>query len=135
MAVCLNDLGDLCRLTVYNLILLNQQTRCIMPNDINLQQMISALDEMDFEKRTTTSLADARTQAQMTACLSGLDYSAKRLELLQNAVNAMVEDKRHGRLKQEKIQTFKTKIINLSREYQISYAQVLEVMVSLHNRK
>jgi hypothetical protein len=106
-----------------------------MPNDINLQQMISALDEMDFEKRTTTNLADARTQAQMTACLSSLDYSAKRLELLQSAVNAMVEDKRHDRVKQEKIQTFKTKVINMSREYQIPYAQVIDIMVILRSQK
>lgn len=102
-----------------------------MPNDINLQQMISALDEMDFEKRTNTSLEHARTQAQMTNFLSGLDYSIKRLQLLQAAVNELVESKHHDRIKQEKTQTFKTKVINLSREYHLSYAEVLEIMNGL----
>ncbi|MBB1267982.1 hypothetical protein [Shewanella sp. SR44-3] len=102
-----------------------------MPSDINLQQMISALDEMDFEKRTNNSLEHARTQAQMTGYLSSLDYSMKRLQLLQSAVNDMVEKKQSEQIKQEKVQTYKTKIFNLAKQYDISYAEVLSIMATL----
>jgi hypothetical protein len=102
-----------------------------MPNEINLQQMISALDEMDFENRTNNSLEHARTQAQMTGYLSSLDYSLKRLQLLQSAVNDLVEKKRSDQLKQEKIQTFKSKIFNLAKQYGLSYAEVLTIMATL----
>jgi cupin superfamily acireductone dioxygenase involved in methionine salvage len=103
-----------------------------MPNEINLQQMISALDEMDFENRTNNSLEHARTQAQMTGYLSSLDYSLKRLQLLQNAVNDLVEQKRSDQVKQEKIQTYKTKIFNLAKQYGISYSDVLTIMATLN---
>lgn len=102
-----------------------------MPNEINLQQMISALDEMDFENRTNNSLEHARTQAQMTGYLSSLDYSLKRLQLLQSAVNDLVEKKQSDRVKQEKLQTYKTKIFNLAKQYGLSYSEVLTIMATL----
>jgi hypothetical protein len=104
-----------------------------MPNEINLQQMISALDEMDFENRTNNSLEHARTQAQMTGYLSSLDYSLKRLQLLQSAVNDLVEKKQSDRVKQEKIQTYKTKIFNLAKQYGLSYSEVLTIMATLRS--
>ncbi|ABE55309.1 conserved hypothetical protein [Shewanella denitrificans OS217] len=104
-----------------------------MPNEINLQQMISALDEMDFENRTNNSLEHARTQAQMTGYLSSLDYSLKRLQLLQSAVNDLVEKKQSDRVKQEKLQTYKTKIFNLAKQYGLSYSEVLSIMATLRS--
>ncbi|MGX9459685.1 hypothetical protein ACWXWU_00385 [Shewanella sp. A14] len=102
-----------------------------MSNDLNLQKMINAFDELDFEQRTTTNLENARNKQQMTAYINSLDFSLRRLLILQESVNAIVEQKQLDLVKQEHIQTYKTKIINLSRQYNISYQDVINIMVQL----
>jgi cupin superfamily acireductone dioxygenase involved in methionine salvage len=102
-----------------------------MSEDLNLQQMMDAFDELDFEQRTTTNLENARNKQQMTAYIDSLDFSLRRLLILQDTVNSIVEQKQIGLLKQEHIQTYKTKIINLSRKYNISYQDVINIMVQL----
>ncbi len=106
-------------------------TIILMSNDLNLQQMINAFDELDFEKRTTSNLENARNKQQMTAYINSLDYSLRRLLILQESVNEIVEQKQSDLIKQEHIQTYKTKIINLSRQYNISYQDVINIMVQL----
>ncbi|MGI2173343.1 hypothetical protein [Shewanella ulleungensis] len=102
-----------------------------MSNDLNLQQMMNAFDELDFEQRTTSNLENARNKQQMTAYINSLDYSLRRLLILQESVNEIVEQKQSDLVKQEHIQTYKTKIINLSRQYNISYQDVINIMVQL----
>ncbi|AZG73082.1 hypothetical protein [Shewanella livingstonensis] len=102
-----------------------------MSEDLNLKQMMDAFDELDFEQRTTTNLENARNKQQMTAYIDSLDFSLRRLLILQDTVNSIVEQKQIGLLKQEHIQTYKTKIINLSRKYNISYQDVINIMVQL----
>ncbi|MFT6977643.1 MAG: cupin superfamily acireductone dioxygenase involved in methionine salvage [Shewanella psychromarinicola] len=102
-----------------------------MSEDLNLQQMMDAFDELDFEQRTTTNLGNARNKQQMTAYIDSLDFTLRRLLILQDTVNSIVEQKQIGLLKQEHIQTYKTKIINLSRKYNISYQDVINIMVQL----
>ena len=67
----------------------------------------------------------------MTAYIDSLDFSLRRLLILQDTVNSIVEQKKLDLLKQEHIQTYKTKIINLSRKYNISYQDVIDIMVQL----
>ncbi|GGP74090.1 hypothetical protein [Shewanella ulleungensis] len=102
-----------------------------MSNDLNLQQMMNAFDELDFEQRTTSNLENARNKQQMTAYINSLDYSLRRLLILQESVNEIVEQKQSDLVKQEHIQTYKTKIINLSRQYNISYQDVINIMVQM----
>ena len=102
-----------------------------MSNDLNLQQMMNAFDELDFEQRTTSNLENARNKQQMSAYINSLDYSLRRLLILQESVNEIVEQKQSDLVKQEHIQTYKTKIINLSRQYNISYQDVINIMVQL----
>lgn len=102
-----------------------------MSNDLNLQQMMNAFDELDFEQRTTSNLENARNKQQMSAYINSLDYSLRRLLILQESVNEIVEQKQSDLVKQEYIQTYKTKIINLSRQYNMSYQDVINIMVQL----
>ena len=102
-----------------------------MSDDLNLQKMMDAFDELDFEQRTTTNLENARNKQQMTTYIDSLDFSLRRLLILQDTVNSIVEQKKLDLLKQEHIQTYKTKIINLSRKYNISYQDVIDIMVQL----
>ncbi|WP_076536320.1 hypothetical protein [Shewanella sp. UCD-KL21] len=102
--------------------------------DINLQNVINAFDELDFENRTTKSLESARNKLQMKTYLDSLDYSLRRLNILNEVVSEMVEQKKSALKKQEQVQTYKSKVIQLSREYRISYQEVLEIMVSLKQK-
>ncbi|WP_144207220.1 hypothetical protein [Shewanella donghaensis] len=96
--------------------------------DINLQNVINAFDELDFENRTTKNLENARNKQQMKTYLNSLDYSVRRLKILNEVVSEMVEEKQKNSIKQEQIQTYKSKIIQLSREYKISYQEVINIM-------
>ncbi|QIR14551.1 ribonuclease E inhibitor RraB [Shewanella aestuarii] len=102
-----------------------------MKNDLELERVLNAFDEFEFEKKTTSDLKNARNKQQMAAYIESLDYSVRRLKLLQETINEIVDAKQSDLLKQEKIQTYKTKIINLAREYGTSYQEVLNVMARL----
>lgn len=69
---------------------------------------------MDMRK-ASTDLEQARNKQQMGKYIKSLDYSLRRLLILQETVNELVEEKKHQLAQQENIQTYKTKIINLSR--------------------
>ncbi|ABS08149.1 hypothetical protein [Shewanella baltica] len=101
-----------------------------MTTDLDLQSAIAALDEYGYDKKVSTDLEQARNKQQMGKYIKSLDYSLRRLLILQETVNELVEEKKHQLAQQENIQTYKTKIINLSREFNISYDEVLELMTS-----
>ncbi|MDT3297318.1 hypothetical protein Q4Q49_18810 [Shewanella sp. SP1S1-7] len=101
-----------------------------MTTDIDLQSAIAALDEYGYDKKVSTDLEQARNKQQMGKYIKSLDYSLRRLLILQETVNELVEEKKHQLAQQENIQTYKTKIINLSREFNISYDEVLALMTS-----
>lgn len=102
-----------------------------MNNDLNLERLASAFEELEYEQRTSSDLENARNKEQMRKYLESLDYSLRRLKVLQETVNELVEEKQLDLVKQEKIQTFKTKIIHIAREYSTSYQEILEVMAKL----
>ncbi|MDG5899712.1 hypothetical protein E2650_07350 [Shewanella xiamenensis] len=106
-----------------------------MTTDLDLQSAIAALDEYGYEKKVSTDLEQARNKQQMGKYIKSLDYSLRRLLILQETVNELVEEKKHQLAQQENIQTYKTKIINLSREFNISYEDVLVIMAELPNKK
>lgn len=101
-----------------------------MTTDLDLQSAIAALDEYGYDKKVSTDLEQARNKQQMSKYIKSLDYSLRRLLILQETVNELVEEKKHQLAQQENIQTYKTKIINLSREFNISYDEVLALMTS-----
>ena len=90
---------------------------------------------MCIRDRVSTDLEQARNKQQMGKYIKSLDYSLRRLLILQETVNELVEEKKHQLAQQENIQTYKTKIINLSREFNISYEDVLAIMAELPNKK
>ena len=102
-----------------------------MKNDLELARVINAFDELEFEQRTTTNLENARNKPQMRTYIQSLDFSLRRLKILQETINELVEDKQSDLVRQEKVQTYKTKIINLSRQYNISYQDVINIMPKL----
>ncbi|MCW3173791.1 hypothetical protein [Shewanella subflava] len=102
-----------------------------MKNNLDLARVINAFDELEFEQRTTTNLENARNKPQMRTYIQSLDFSLRRLKILQETINELVEDKQSELVRQEKIQTYKTKIINLSRQYNLSYQDVLNIMAKL----
>ncbi|MCG9696540.1 hypothetical protein [Shewanella sp. Isolate11] len=99
-----------------------------MKQNLSLQEALTALDEYGYEKKQTSGLDTARNLSQMKSYLKSLDYSYKRLTTLQTAINELVSEEQEDLAKQENIQTYKTKIINLSRVYGISFDDVVEVM-------
>lgn len=99
-----------------------------MSTDLDLQSAIAALDEYGYEKKVSTDLEQARNKPQMTKYIKSLDYSLRRLLILQETVNELVEEKKHQLALQEQVQTYKSKIISLSREFDISYENVLAIM-------
>ncbi|AVI67694.1 hypothetical protein CKQ84_18530 [Shewanella sp. WE21] len=106
-----------------------------MTTDLDLQSAIAALDEYGYDKKVSTDLEQARNKQQMGKYIKSLDYSLRRLLILQETVNELVEEKKHQLAQQENIQTYKTKIINLSREFNISYNEVLALMASSKSKK
>lgn len=106
-----------------------------MTTDIDLQSAIAALDEYGYDKKVSADLEQARNKQQMGKYIKSLDYSLRRLLILQETVNELVEEKKHQLAQQENIQTYKTKIINLSREFNISYEDVLALMAENTRKK
>ncbi|KFZ37274.1 hypothetical protein HR45_11405 [Shewanella mangrovi] len=101
-----------------------------MNSELDLQSAIAALDEYGYDKKLSTDLEHARNKPQMVRCLKSLDYSLRRMKTLQDAVNSLVEEMENDQLKQEQVQTFKSKVINLSKELNMSYDEVLTLMTS-----
>lgn len=101
-----------------------------MTKDLDLQSALAALDEYGYDKKASTDLEQARNKQQMSKYINSLNFSLRRLLILQETINEIVAEKQFQSLHQERVQTFKTKIINLSREYNISYDEVLQVMVN-----
>lgn len=100
----------------------------------DLQKALAALDEYGFDKKHTSDLSQARNKQQMTKYIESLDYSLRRLLILQDTVEDLVAKKKHQLTQQENIQTYKTKVINLSRQFNISYDDVVQVMINLKNQ-
>jgi hypothetical protein len=106
-----------------------------MTTDIDLQSAIAALDEYGYDKKVSADLEQARNKQQMGKYIKSLDYSLRRLLILQETVNELVEEKKHQLAQKENIQTYKTRIINLSREFNISYEDVLALMAEKARNK
>ncbi|WP_299495276.1 hypothetical protein [uncultured Shewanella sp.] len=99
-----------------------------MNNNLDLEDAIAALDQYNYDKKRTSDLEQARNKAQMKKYISSLDFNLRRLQILQDSVNELVEEEKEQIAQQENIQTYKTKIINLSRQLNLSYEQVVLIM-------
>ncbi|CAM4108403.1 hypothetical protein [Shewanella aquimarina] len=99
-----------------------------MTDHIDLHDAMAALDKYGYEQKNSSELSQARTHAQMDKYLRTLDFNLRRLLILQEVVGNLVDEEQANLARQENIQTYKTKVINLSREYGISYDHVLEIM-------
>jgi hypothetical protein len=99
-----------------------------MNKTLDLQSALAALDEYGYDKKQSSDLTQARNKQQMSKYIESLDYNLRRLLVLQETVNELVVKKKHMIIQQENIQTYKTKVINLSRQFNISYDDVIQIM-------
>ncbi|MBV7315069.1 hypothetical protein [Shewanella sp. NIFS-20-20] len=99
-----------------------------MSNEFDLQSALDALDEYGYDKKHSTDLEQARTKVQMEKYIHSLDFSLKRLQILQQVVNEAVDNQINQQKQSELVQTYRTKLINLSREWNMSYQDVLALM-------
>ncbi|MGS0680045.1 hypothetical protein ACVBIL_02675 [Shewanella sp. 125m-7] len=99
-----------------------------MNNNLELESAIAALDQYGYDKKHSGDLEQARNKVQMLKYIDSLDFNLRRLLILQEAVNELVENEKRLLAQQENIQTYKTKIINLSRQFNMSYEDVIRVM-------
>ncbi|MCL2914877.1 hypothetical protein L2725_14005 [Shewanella corallii] len=106
-----------------------------MTKELDLQSALAALDQYGYEKKHSSDLEQARNKTQMAKYIDSLDFSLRRLEILQEVVNEAVQAKKEMLAQRENIQTYKTKIINLSREWNMSYQDVIDLMARVENQK
>ncbi|WP_394201932.1 hypothetical protein [Shewanella waksmanii] len=99
-----------------------------MNRNYDVEHALAALDSYGLNKKNTSSLSNARNKEQVISYLRDQDFSLRRMLILQESINQLIDEKKQYIIKQENVQTFKTKIINLSRQYNIKYDDVLEVM-------
>ncbi|GIU33923.1 hypothetical protein [Shewanella sp. MBTL60-112-B2] len=104
-----------------------------MNTNIELESAIAALDQYGYDKKNSSDLEQARNKTQMLKYIDSLDFSLRRLLILQEAVNEQVEKEKKLIAQKESIQTYKTKIINLSRQYNLSYDEVVQIMKKQEN--
>ncbi len=104
-----------------------------MTKELDLQSALAALDQYGYEKKHSSDLEQARNKTQMAKYIDSLDFSLRRLEILQQVVNEAVQAKKEMLAQRENIQTYKTKIINLSREWNMSYQDVIDLMARVEN--
>ncbi|MCL1058209.1 hypothetical protein L2729_09360 [Shewanella gelidimarina] len=99
-----------------------------MKENLDLENAIAALDQYGYDKKTSSDLEQARNKPQMLKYIDSLDFNLRRLLILQEAVSELVDNEKKILAQQESIQTYKTKIINLSRQFNISYDDVIQIM-------
>ncbi|GIU44780.1 hypothetical protein TUM4438_16770 [Shewanella sairae] len=104
-----------------------------MNKNMELESAIAALDQYGYDKKHSSDLEQARNKQQMLNYIDSLDFNLRRLLILQEAVNELVENEKRLLSQQESIQTYKTKIINLSRQFNISYDEVVQIMKQQEN--
>ncbi len=104
-----------------------------MNTNIELESAIAALDQYGYDKKHSSDLEQARNKAQMLKYIDSLDFSLRRLLILQEAINEQVEKEKKLIAQKENIQTYKTKIINLSRQFNLSYDEVVQIMKQQEN--
>ncbi|GGI86607.1 hypothetical protein [Shewanella gelidii] len=102
-----------------------------MSNELDLDSAINALDTYQYDQKHSADLEQARNKQQMSKYLNSLDYSLHRLRVLQETVNELVAAKEAEQVRQEHVQTYQTKIINLAKEYDTNYQEVILVMKQL----
>lgn len=105
-----------------------------MTKDFDFESAIAALDQYGYDKKHSSDLTQARNKPQMVKYIESLDFSIRRLLQLQEAVDEVVKSKQMIMAQRENIQTYKTKIINLSRELNMSYQDVIDVMAELEQK-
>ncbi|GLS84483.1 hypothetical protein [Paraferrimonas haliotis] len=101
-----------------------------MSTPLSLEEAVASLEEFQH-KSVNSDLSSARTKEQMAACIRELEYSEKRMLLLIQASNQVLEEMQRLALKKEQIQTYKSKIINTAKELNMSYHEVVQIMADM----
>ncbi len=97
----------------------------------------SALVELEQEKQSKAGdlNASTRSKAQMMAFLDNLEWSDKQLETFREAVDELLSQRREAAKKKEQVQTYKARLINLAKDLDMTYQELLVTMVDLEKRR
>ncbi|ADN75678.1 hypothetical protein Fbal_1474 [Ferrimonas balearica DSM 9799] len=97
----------------------------------------SALVELEQEKPSKAGELNSatRSKSQMRAFLNELAWSDKQLETFKEVIDEMLNERREAAKKQEQVQTYKAKLINLAKDLDMSYQELLVTMVDLDSRR
>ncbi|MBY5992024.1 hypothetical protein [Ferrimonas balearica] len=97
----------------------------------------SALVEMERENQTKAGeLTPAtRSKSQMIAFIDQLQWSEKQLLTFREALDEVILTRQEAARKTEQVQTYKAKLINLARDLDMSYQELLVTMADLDRTK
>ncbi|GAA4873731.1 hypothetical protein [Ferrimonas pelagia] len=94
----------------------------------------SALIELEQEKKVQTELTtNTRSHRQMKNYLTHLEWSDKQLLTLQAAIEEILTERREYNEKAERVQTYRAKLINLARDLNMSYQELVTTMADLES--
>ncbi|WP_298441773.1 hypothetical protein [uncultured Ferrimonas sp.] len=92
----------------------------------------SALIEIEQEKQHVTELSSAtRAPRQMRSYIDQLQWSDKQLITFRDTLDEMIQERKEKALKAERTQTYRAKLINMARELNMSYDELVTTMVDL----
>ncbi len=96
----------------------------------------SALVELEQEKTQISELCSStRSPRQMKSYLEQLNWSTKQLETLNQVVAEMIAERQAQAEKVERVQTYRAKLINLAKDLDMSYQDLVNTMAKLESNK
>ncbi|WP_028118025.1 hypothetical protein [Ferrimonas senticii] len=96
----------------------------------------NALIEIENEKEQVGQLTQAtRSPKQMRSYLEQLQWSDKQLIMLRDTLQEYISERQEKARKEERMQTYRAKLINTARELNMSYDELLATMSDLDSRK
>lgn len=94
-----------------------------------------ALKEIEQEKAQTELNSTTRSSKQMRQFVEQLQWSDKQLITFRDTLNEMISDRKEEAVKGERVQTYKAKLINMARDLNMSYDELVATMTDLEVTK
>ncbi len=95
---------------------------------MNQFQNFDTAISQELNKLSASSLDNATTAAQMAKALSEKDWPDARLIRLRDAIDSELANKAEQRAKRDQLQNFKLSILQLAKEYGISFSEIVAIM-------
>ncbi|QIZ76846.1 hypothetical protein [Ferrimonas lipolytica] len=96
----------------------------------------SALIEIEQEKQQGVELTSStRSAKQMRSYIENLEWNDKQLITFRDTLDQMIHDRSEKAQKAERLQTYRAKLINMARDLNMSYDELVTTMVDLESVK